>query len=222
MQTTISTDEESGKLTATEWTHSKSRHRKVFGIPTPIPSSPLLFRGKKSISRDPNTDAKAKNSGVLSSFNHQRQVNASIKQKRLSLPTTSYFSNNHVMINNDRVVNMRRPLIRRRNLDELATAHATSMAKKDEIFYADPSSLFEACSSGEHALTQRSELRIGQTVIKSANLRDAHLAIRESKYDRRNMLYEKWTHFGTGSAPSIDGEHLYVCYVFECTFRTKK
>mmetsp|Transcript_1817 Transcript_1817/g.4288 ORF Transcript_1817/g.4288 Transcript_1817/m.4288 type:complete len:219 (-) Transcript_1817:177-833(-) len=215
MQTIISAGKENGFVSASEWVHIKSRHRKILGIPTPIPSSPLQFRGKKRIPGRTSGDSTSEHAGVLSSFNNQRQVKASIKQRSLFLPTTSYFSNNHVMINNDRVANMRRPLIRRRNLDELARAHALSMAKKDHTFYSDPLSLLER--SSEKHLQDFNQLRMGQSVIVSANLRDAHLAIRESKYDRRNMLYEKWTHFGTGSAPSTDGAKLYVCYMFECT-----
>ena len=218
MQTIISAGKENGFVSASEWVHIKSRHRKILGIPTPIPSSPLQFRGKKRTPGRTSGDDAAKHAGVLSSFNNQRQVKASIKQRSLILPTTSYFSNNHVMINNDRVANTRRPLIRRCDLDELARAHAISMAQKDQVFYSDPSSLLERSSDAVH-LKYFNQLRMGQSVIVSANLRDAHLAIRESKYDRRNMLYEKWTHFGTGSAPSTDGEQLYVCYMYslECT-----
>lgn len=122
------------------------------------------------------------------------------------LPTTWYFSSNHIMINQERTAKLIAPLKRMRELDELAREQAQRMAEAKQVFHMKFEDLHESLDVPSR--------RLGSNVAKGATIRKIHPAMMENRADRNNILDRRFTHFGMGTAKSpVDGQ-LYLCQIF--------
>jgi hypothetical protein len=57
------------------------------------------------------------------------------------LPGTWYYSSNHVMVNQERTKRAIAPLVRMRELDEIAREHVDAMARENRAFHSNPNFL---------------------------------------------------------------------------------
>jgi hypothetical protein len=128
-----------------------------------------------------------------------------ILQRSRQLPSTWYYSSNHVMVNEERTKRVIAPLNRLSELDTIAREQAASMAVLGRLFHSDPRAL---CT-----ILNRPARRMGENVAVGDNIRDIHKAMMKTKSDRRNILDRRYTHFGMGTAKGVDGK-LYLCQVF--------
>jgi hypothetical protein len=128
-----------------------------------------------------------------------------ILQRSRQLPSTWYYSSNHVMVNEERTKRVIAPLHRLSDLDTIAREQAESMAALGRLFHSDPRAL---CT-----IFNRPARRMGENVAVGENIREIHKAMMKTKSDRRNILDRRYTHFGMGTAKGVDGK-LYLCQVF--------
>jgi Cysteine-rich secretory protein family len=125
-----------------------------------------------------------------------------------NLPTTDYFANNHIMVNEERVKRVIAPLSRLRELDELARIHAESMAKDLSLFHSNPNNITEQF--------QRPFRRLGENVACGTDIRTIHTNMMTQKQhtsDKYNVLHRCYTHMGMATAKGSDGQ-LYLCQIF--------
>jgi hypothetical protein len=61
--------------------------------------------------------------------------------RNLDLPGTTYYSNNQIMVNQERAKRLIAPLSRLAELDAIARDHAQAMATHQELFHSDPVTL---------------------------------------------------------------------------------
>lgn len=124
------------------------------------------------------------------------------------LPSTDYFSSNHIMVNEERIKRMIAPLSRLRELDEMARRHAEEMAKSQSLYHSDPATITNQF--------HRPFRRMGENVSRGSNLRNIHtnmMVTTEQRPDRYNILHRCYTHMGMGTAKGEDGQ-LYLCQIF--------
>jgi hypothetical protein len=121
------------------------------------------------------------------------------------LPSTCYYSSNHVMINRERTKRTITPLVRMRELDEIAREHVEAMAKENRKFHSDPSSLKMKLSPPER--------RMGENVAKGDTIREIHREMMTISSDTNNILDSRYSQFGMATAKASDGE-LYICQIF--------
>jgi len=60
-----------------------------------------------------------------------------VKKKQEYVPSTIYMANCHILINNVRADNFILPLIREKNLDEVASDHAKHMINRNKCEHSD-------------------------------------------------------------------------------------
>lgn len=121
------------------------------------------------------------------------------------LPSTSYFSSNHIMVNKARSDKLIAPLHRLAELDEIAKKHADKMAAEETVFHSAPSTI------QEHF--QRPSRRLGENVAKGDNVRDIHAKMLLNTANRNNILDRRFIHMGMATSRGSDGS-LYLCQVF--------
>jgi hypothetical protein len=121
------------------------------------------------------------------------------------LPGTWYYSSNHILVNQERSRRTTAPLIRHRDLDELARAHAQDMADAQRLFHKSVDDM--------HDSLQLPCRRLGANVAKGKSIREIHYAMMRTLSDKNNMLDRRFTHMGMGTAKGPDGE-LYLCQVY--------
>lgn len=123
-----------------------------------------------------------------------------------NLPGTWYYSNNHVMVNKERVKRRIPPLMRRANLDELARKHAETMAAEDSLYHSNPNELLQKIG--------RPSRRIGENVSYGESIRDIHKTMMDTAgADKNNMLDRRYLTMGMGTARGPNGG-LYMCQIF--------
>lgn len=121
------------------------------------------------------------------------------------LPGTWYYSSNHVLVNQERTKRTVAPLVRLRELDEIAREQADAMAKENKMFHSSPDYLSMRFG--------RPARRLGENVAKGGTIRALHKAMMENRADRNNLLDRRYTHMGMATARAKDGE-LYICQIF--------
>jgi hypothetical protein len=124
------------------------------------------------------------------------------------LPTTDYYCNNHIMVNEERIKRVIAPLSRLRELDELARIHADAMAKELSLFHSNPNKI-----TGQF---NRPFRRLGENVACGTNIREIHtnmMTQRKQNSDKYNILHRSYTHMGMATAKGQDGQ-LYLCQIF--------
>ena len=98
------------------------------------------------------------------------------------------------------------PLVRLRELDEIAREHAEEMASKNSLFHTSPDEL--------QSKFQRASRRLGENVNKGKSIRGIHKAMMATRADRNNMLDRRFTHMGMATARGSEDGELYLCQVF--------
>jgi hypothetical protein len=121
------------------------------------------------------------------------------------LPTTWYYSSNHVMVNEERTNCSIAPLVRMRELDEIARENVDAMASENRASHSDPNFL--------KMRFQRPARRLGENVAKGSSIRVIHKAMMETRSDSNNITDRRYTHMGMATARASDGE-LFMCQIF--------
>ena len=124
------------------------------------------------------------------------------------LPGTWYFSNNIILVNQERCKQNTPPLFRNLELDTIARNHAEAMATTRRVGHSDLSALRFKLSGpcrriGENVAVGKSIKEIHKGMINSAN-----------KADKNNILDRRYTCMGVGTAKGEDGK-LYICQIFK-------
>jgi uncharacterized protein YkwD len=130
-----------------------------------------------------------------------------ILERSRHLPKSGNYSNNHVMVNEERIKRAAAPLIRMHELDEAARAHAEAMAKDASLFHMDPNGVLRA------SLKDRPCRRLGENVAKGKSIREMHQSMMHTIAQKNNILDRRFTHMGMATAHGTNGE-LYMCQVF--------
>jgi len=128
-----------------------------------------------------------------------------IMARSRQLPTTSYFSSNHVMVNQERSRRVAAPLTRSPELDEIAREHAAKMASSSTVFHAEISEL--------QSKLNRPFRRLGENVKRGDCIRSIHAHMMATVSERNNILDRRYTQMGMGTALGSDGK-LYLCQIF--------
>lgn len=128
-----------------------------------------------------------------------------IMARSRKLPGTWYYQCNHIMVNQERIRRTVAPLVRLRELDELARLHAEEMAKEETVFQVDPRALTAAF--------KRPARRLGANVAHGDSIREMHRAMMATASQKNNILDRRFTHMGMATARGKDGT-LYLCQMF--------
>jgi uncharacterized protein YkwD len=126
--------------------------------------------------------------------------------KRQPVPSTDYYSSNHVLVNRERVRRNVEPLQRCRYLDDLASFHAQEMAERLEVFH----------SGGLDECQSRLKSRwVGENVQCGTDIRSMHHISMNMRghSNRTNLLSRYLNQFGMGTAKGADGL-LYMAQLF--------
>jgi hypothetical protein len=121
------------------------------------------------------------------------------------LPTTWYYSSNHVMVNQERTKRTIAPLVRMPELDEIARENVDAMAKVNKASHSNPNFL--------RIRFQRPARRLGENVAKGSSIRAIHEAMMDTRSDYNNIADRRYTHMGMATAKASDGE-LFMCQIF--------
>ena len=128
---------------------------------------------------------------------------------------------NHIMVNTDRIQRIVQPLVRMKELDELATQHAKEMATNGELYqpklkYLHDTILNNGRSGGNNSDNhQRIINRLGSNVACGESLLSMHqMMMTVSVADRNNILDRRFTGMGMGTAKSPTDGKLYLCQIF--------
>jgi len=121
------------------------------------------------------------------------------------LPTISYYSSNHVMVNEERSKRVIAPLVRIRELDGIAREQAQRMADENTLFHSIPDEL-------QSKFNRRSR-RLGENVARGDNIRNIHKFMMGSTTNKNNIIDRRYTNMGMATARGSDGK-LYLCQVF--------
>jgi uncharacterized protein YkwD len=127
-----------------------------------------------------------------------------IMARSRDLPTTWYYSSNHVMVNRERTKRTIAPLVRMIELDEIAREHVEDMAEQNTTFHSDTSFL---------RMPFNQPARLGENVAKGRSIRKIHNQMMDSSSVTNNILDRRYTHFGMATAKASDGE-LFICQIF--------
>jgi hypothetical protein len=126
-----------------------------------------------------------------------------IMARARELPTTWYYSSNHVMVNRERAKRVIAPLVRMVELDEIAREHAEDMAEQNTTFHSDASFL----------RIKFRPAQLGQNVAKGGSIREIHKQMMITPSDTKCILDMGYTRFGMATAKASDGE-LFICQIF--------
>ena len=132
-----------------------------------------------------------------------------VGEKRKALPVNLLFiASNHNLVNAERANRGILPLYRMRHLDELATEHAKRMASQQHRFHSNVDDLMSS-------IIELSPCRkVGENVCRGASIELIHKKMIRSRTNKINMLDRRFSSFGIGVAPDVDGV-LYVCQIYK-------
>lgn len=99
------------------------------------------------------------------------------------------------------------PLVRSRELDDLAQDHAKAMAKEARVFHSNPQ---ELCAS----LKEQPKHRLGENVFMGRSLKKLDRAMTELAADYSNLIDPRYTHMGLGVARDSKGV-AYQCILLQ-------
>jgi len=128
------------------------------------------------------------------------------KTKKTQLPDCWYYSSNHILVNRERVLVGLPELRRVRLLDDLARFHAENLADDEKLYHSvDGLEQLQRKIGGNF---------VGENVQRGKSIRWMHTAMMASgKKSRENILSNKYTEFGMGTAKGSDGK-LYMVQLF--------
>lgn len=135
----------------------------------------------------------------------EAQALGAILNRARNLPDTWYFASNHVLVNQERTKRSVAPLVRSKELDEIACQHAKSMAAAQTTFHINPLEL-------QHSF-MRPARRFGENVARGKAIRDIHETMMDTRSQRNNIIDRRFTHMGMGTAKDAKGQ-LYLCQLF--------
>jgi len=155
---------------------------------------------------------KGKRGGLRAMFSktNGKKSNSSLRDStpQTDLPGTWYYSSNHILVNQERVLRSLKPLRRCRDLDDQARAHATNMATKAELQHS--------VHTLEELRTRLGAQQVGENIQRGKSIRQMHAITMadERLSSRANMLSSKFADFGMGTHKSkLDGS-LYMVQLF--------
>lgn len=124
------------------------------------------------------------------------------------LPGPSYFSNNIILVNQERCKQNTPPLFRNLELDTIARKQAEAMANARNVGHSDLSTLRFKLSGPCR--------RIGENVAVGKSIKEIHKGMVNSanKADKNNISDRRYTCMGVGTAKGDDGK-LYMCQIFK-------
>ena len=134
-----------------------------------------------------------------------------VNEKRRTLPSADYITSNHVLINNTRVKYNILPLIREKELDEVASNHAKRMATQQKCKHSNMQHILSGI------LGSNPYRRIGENVCSGKSVKAIHNKILNMpKYnsERNNMGDRRFSSFGVGVAISSKGR-VYICQIYK-------
>lgn len=132
---------------------------------------------------------------------------------------------NHRMINESRKEYQVPPLSRVRALDELALAHARTMASQGELLEISPTLLLENNDANVNAngnvnanangrtLTEHERCRLVVNVAEGESIEKIHQMMMDTQSHREKILCIRHTQVGMGSKAGVDGR-VYLCQLF--------
>lgn len=129
-----------------------------------------------------------------------------VMERARQLPRASYYSSNHVLVNEERSNRTIAPLIRMHGLDQIARIHAQQMADLGKVHHLDLDALRLALKMNHR--------RLGSNVQRGETIRKIHQKMMESSNSNKNNICDRrFTHMGCGTAVDSNGV-LYLCQVF--------
>jgi uncharacterized protein YkwD len=130
----------------------------------------------------------------------------STSSTRTTLPSTDYYSSNHVLVNRERVLRGVDPLHRCRHLDDLAATHAQEMADQLDLFHSG------CLDDVQYRLKSRV---VGENVQCGPDIRAMHETSMSmhGHVNRINILSKQLNQFGMATAKGEDG-YLYMVQLF--------
>jgi len=135
-----------------------------------------------------------------------------ICQRKKALPLNmGYYNNTHNFVNRERVKRDILPLHRVRHLDELALEQAKIMAAQQSRDHSDLDTLMSNLTKSAPCR------RIGENICRGTSVQLIHKKMMIGpKYaaDRNNILDRRYSSFGIGVAPCVDGI-FYVCQIYK-------
>ena len=94
------------------------------------------------------------------------------------------------------------------HLDKLATEQAKLMASQQRQSHSNVDNLVSKISkSGPCG-------KVGQNVCSGTSIKLIHKKMKRCRTNKRNMLDHRFSSFGIGAAPDVDGV-LYVCRIYK-------
>jgi uncharacterized protein YkwD len=175
----------------------------TIGSVTSSPATSWKFSGSKEHNKD--TPLVVSDPESPTEIEDEAAALGRIMARSRHLPCSSFFSSNHVMVNEERSKRIIAPLIRLRELDEIAKEHVERMASQNSLFHTAADEL--------QAKFQRTSRRLGENVSKGESIRIIHRVMMATLADKNNILDRRYTHMGMATARASDGE-LYLCQVF--------
>jgi len=137
-----------------------------------------------------------------------------VRERQKALPLNlndGYFANSHNFVNRERVKRNILPLYRVRHLDELASEQAKIMAGQQSRDHSDLDTLIS------NIIKPGPCRRVGENVCRGKSIQLVHKKMMSSlKYatDKNNILDRRYSSFGIGVAPDINGI-FYVCQIYK-------
>jgi uncharacterized protein YkwD len=145
--------------------------------------------------------------GSTTSNSILKKRNKDDREQQMRLPDPGIFSNNHILVNRERVVRGLSKLHRCRLLDEMAQQHAARLARDEVLVHsvAELSDLQRLLGSQE----------VGENVQRGPNIRQMHeSAMNRGSTSRGNILRPAYVEFGMATALGPQDGKLYMVQLF--------
>lgn len=183
----------------------RCQHNSCHTVETSSTSPPSSWKSTGSLDYHKGAPLLVFSPGNATKIEDQAEALGNILAKSRRLPSTWYFSSNHVMVNKERTERMIAPLTRLSELDAIARAHAEAMAAQGRLFHSNP---HQVQSEFHHEMR-----RLGENVARGCCIREIHAAMMKNRSDKNNILDRRYTNMGMATATGEDGM-LYLCQVF--------
>jgi uncharacterized protein YkwD len=182
--------------------------------PSSTPS--VVYLSKKQKSRKSFLRKSFRRIGQSNKLSNDVSNNNSSKQKKeeIRLPDPGIFSNNHILVNRERVLRGLSKLNRSRFLDSMAHSHAVDLAQDENLVHSVNvlADLQRQLGSNE----------VGENVQRGPNIRQMHeSAMNRGSTSRGNILRGAYVEFGMATALGKDGK-LYMVQLFRGLPKDKK
>jgi len=148
----------------------------------------------------------------LSFEDQQKEWGQAIQDaRRLPRVGSQYYSNNHMMVNEERIKRTIPALKRSLQLDALARWHAEAMATEGQVRHSDARAL--QANLIETTTSSTNHHYLGENVASGASIRSIHDEMVYNVANIRNMTDRRYKQMGMATALGSNGE-LYLCQIF--------